>query len=54
MDQGIMALQNSGRGEDTRLAHLMQGEVVVPPHILARNKSLKKVLTPYIPKKQIP
>ena len=44
MDQGIMALQNSGRGEDTRLAHLMQGEVVVPPHILARNKSLKKAL----------
>ena len=50
MDQGIMALQNSGRGEDTRLAHLMQGEVVVPPHILARNKSLKKALERHLAK----
>lgn len=44
MNQGIMALQNAGRGEDTRLAHLMQGEVIVPPHIIAKNKSLKKAL----------
>ena len=50
MDQGIMALQNSGRGEDTRLAHLMEGEVVVPPHILARNKSLKKALERHLAK----
>jgi len=50
MDQGIMALQNSGRGEDTRLAHLMQGEVVVPPHIIARNKSLKKALERHLAK----
>tara|TARA_R100001015_G_scaffold10901_1_gene4492 strand:+ start:1255 stop:2499 length:1245 start_codon:yes stop_codon:yes gene_type:complete len=50
MNQGIMALQNSGRGEDTRLAHLMQGEVVVPPHILARNKSLKKALERHLAK----
>ena len=42
MNQGIMALANSGRGEDTHLAHLMKGEVVLPPHILANNKNLKK------------
>ena len=44
MNQGIMALASAGRGEDTRLAHLMQGEVVVPPHIIANNKSLKRSL----------
>ena len=50
MNQGIMALASAGRGEDTRLAHLMQGEVVVPPHILRRNKSLKKSLERHLAK----
>lgn len=50
MNQGIMALASAGRGEDTRLAHLMQGEVVVPPHILRRNKSLKKALERHLAK----
>ena len=50
MNQGIMALASAGRGEDTRLAHLMQGEVVVPPHILRRNKNLKKALERHLAK----
>ena len=50
MNQGIMALASAGRGEDTRLAHLMQGEVVVPPHIIRRNKSLKKALEKHLAK----
>jgi len=50
MNQGIMALASAGRGEDTRLAHLMQGEVVVPPHIIRRNKSLKKALERHLAK----
>tara|TARA_R100000030_G_scaffold33983_2_gene25367 strand:- start:257 stop:1453 length:1197 start_codon:yes stop_codon:yes gene_type:complete len=50
MNQGIMALASAGRGEDTRLAHLMQGEVVVPPHILKRNKNLKKALERHLAK----
>jgi hypothetical protein len=44
MNQGIMALANAGRGEDTRLAHLMEGEVVLPPHFLNNNKTLKNNL----------
>jgi hypothetical protein len=44
MNQGIMALASAGRGEDTRLAHLMEGEVVLPPHFLNNNKTLKNNL----------
>jgi hypothetical protein len=44
INQGIMALANAGRGEDTRLAHLMEGEVVLPPHFLNNNKTLKNNL----------
>jgi len=44
MNNGIMALANAGRGEDTQLAHLMKGEVVLPPHFLNNNKTLRNTV----------
>ena len=41
---GIMSLAKAGRNGDTELAHLMVGEVVLPPGILTGNKRLKNAI----------
>ena len=41
---GIMSLAKAGRNGDTELAHLMVGEVVLPPGTLTGNKRLKNAI----------
>tara|TARA_R100000742_G_C4279580_1_gene104586 strand:- start:8516 stop:9997 length:1482 start_codon:yes stop_codon:yes gene_type:complete len=41
---GIMSLAKAGRNGDTELAHLMVGEVVLPPGTLTGNKRLKNAV----------